>query len=624
MSYDEQHKPQYDDPSERKMGDSESATEPTTSEIRRLTALARDIQHSYKNLEWLRAFNHNMVKEYVGPNYGPRNPAPSKFINKMQQTVDAYTILLAANRPQVLITTEHKDLRGFANHYQVAVNNLIKEIKLEDTIRRWVLDAFLSVGIVKAHLGDSGQVIFENDVAMDPGSPFASNVLVDDWVSDSNAKKVTDWKYAGDAYQIPFEDIKEGVEHGMYFESAAREIRPNSNDGVSGARVDEMTREHGLGTEAFTPMVDLCDIWIPKERSVYTFHVTHRSEFQINPNPLSIMEFDARESGPYIWLGFSDVPGSPIPSAPTAHLESLDRLANSMMRKAARQGRRQRDIPTYTPAGTKAMERVMSHGDDGKALQVNDTRDVGNIRLGGVDPGTQAFIHDLLGLFDTQAGNLTAMLGLGAQSDTVGQEQLIHNAGSKKGGQMQYRVTEAVNELVSCLGGMLWEDEFKSIPGSIPIDGSRGKSITSNWEPGDREGNLQQYNFEVNRHSMGYQPPVKKVEAINSLLAQVYFPLQALMEKQGGEVDLAKLTELYADMLNLPRLKDIIRFTGREYDQYTPGPSQTVKPPVTTRNYTRKSIPSGTEDGNRSNNSQAWLALAGSMNGSSGPRNGAP
>ena len=155
--YDEQHEqnePQQDDPTERGM-----LTEEENSG-EKFVNLAKDMEESYKNLEWARKLNENMVREYAGPNYGTTTVNPTKYVNKMQQAVDAYTITLAANRPQVLIDTDHQELAGFAKHFESALNNFIKEIKIEDLIRRWVLDAFLCVGVVKAHMADSGQLQF--------------------------------------------------------------------------------------------------------------------------------------------------------------------------------------------------------------------------------------------------------------------------------------------------------------------------------------------------------------------------------------------------------------------------------------------------------------------------------
>ena len=139
--------------------------------------LFRAIEASYRELEPFRNLVRGLVDEYVCPGYGAQNkPRREMLVSLMNQAVQAYTMTLAANRPRVLVSTPVDELKYFAKHFQLAMNGLIKEIGLEQTIRKAVKDAFFCVGIVKVHMGDSAPVMLETDLWMDPGQPFASNV----------------------------------------------------------------------------------------------------------------------------------------------------------------------------------------------------------------------------------------------------------------------------------------------------------------------------------------------------------------------------------------------------------------------------------------------------------------
>jgi hypothetical protein len=63
------------------------------------------------------------------------------------------------------------------------------------------------------------------------------------------------------------------------------------------------------------------------------------------------------------------------------------------------------------------------------------------------------------------------------------------------------------------------------------------------------------------------------------------------MMAQGGQVDFAQFVEHLSTMLNMPALKDCVKFTVATESEDTPA-STSVKPSSTTRNYTRQSIPS--------------------------------
>jgi hypothetical protein len=580
-------------------------------------SLANSIKSSYLALDPFRKLNRRMVEAYVGPSYGANNKKMPKYMNKVRQTVTAYMVTLGGNRPTVLVSTDHLELRPFAKHYEVNLNNLLKEIEVEETIRQWIFDAFMCVGITKLFLADSGIVRQEGDIAMDPGSPFADNVMLDDWVFDIRASKGRKTKYQGDMYQISVADLQAGVEEGMYDKKVASMLTPDRERTGDESRVDSLISSGESTKNDFSPEIDLADIWVPGDNMVYTFPVRQRSSFEITPTPISQFKWTGPESGPYPLLCFDQVSGQVMPTSPAADIEPLDRLLNLIYNKQANKAKRHKTILAYSPGGEgDAKEARKAH--DGELVCMDNPEDVIPKVIGNVDPSLQAFLQDSLGFLDNQAGNITAKLGLGAQTDTLGQEELIHGATSRHDGALQYRVVAATNRLISGLGLLMWQDEFKEIASTIPIAGTRNKFVQSNWEPGDREGNFVQYNFEVAADSMPYQSPSQRVQTINGLLQQIYIPLQDQIREQGGEIDYAELTDIFADLLNIPRLKRIIKFANQVPDN-NPGPQvATSKPANTTRTTVRRSVSAGpTQNGERVQSSQNWTGVA-SNEGSNG------
>ena len=572
-------------------------------------ALHKSIRWSYRALEPFRNLNQNLIEEYAGPTYG-QGLAKEKYLNKLHQAVDAYTLLLAANRPRVNVTTHFDEYRPFARKFQEAVNNLIEEIGLEITIRQWVMDAFFCIGIVKVHLADSGPVEFETDLWMDPGTPFASNVSLDNFFYDMSAKKWSECKYAGDMYRIPYADIQRGIDEGIYDPETASDIRPTSKNEINADRLEMISRGAATDIDEYEPMVDLADVWVPREAKIYTYPVQKRREMVLYGEPIAEMDWEYDQS-PYHLLGFNDVPENIMPLSPASHLVAIDKLINNIMRKSARQARRAKENPIYTPAGSESARKIQRTG-DGEWVEVDSVQEIGSFKSGGVDPTNQAFMSGLLEMFDNQAGNLTALLGLGAQSDTATQEQLIHNAGSRKIGQMQYRVMDATNRLIRSLGLMLWEDNFKTITATIPLPGFEQYTVDASWRPGDREGDFLDYNFKVNPMSMPYRTPSQNVEMVNTVISQIYAPLMQMMMAQGGMIDFAALNESYADNLDNPLFRNIIKFQTPSPQLTSPSmPEGPKKPGNTTRNYVRRNVSTGgTPQARAQKQQQGWLATA--------------
>lgn len=561
--------------------------------------LSRAVTASYRSLSPFREMIRELVKEYAGPGYGRQDIRHEQYLNLLQQAIEAYTMALAANCPQVMATAKYPELRGFAFHYQTAVNNLLKEIRFGETLRSWLLDAFFGIGIVKVHLADSGVVEIEQDVFMDPGIPYVSNISLDDFVYDTTAKKFGHAKFFGDMYRIPYEDLKD-----MYPEELIRDIRPTSKQAVNGERLEQISRGSETDEDELEPMVDLCDIYVPRDRTVYTFYVRQRHDFAITGPPLDSQPWTGTEYGPYRVFGFIDVPENIMPASFADQLSSLSRLINNLMRKQARQARRQKENSIYTPAGTADAKRLQ-RANDGDWVQVQSKDEIGTHRTGGVDPGNQAFMLNSLELYDRMAGNLTAMLGLGSQAGTVGQEQLIHSAASRKETQMQTRWVEAIKTVVQDLAMLLWQDGFKTIPAQLTIPGT-DYVVDATWTPDDREGDFLDYGFDIDVFSLTYQTPSQRLQGITQVVTQIFAPMMPFLQQQGGSIDMQKLSQIVAQMMSEPRIEEVIKFNLPITPGETGGLDAVRKPVSGQREYIRRNVSSGSPT---SNMAGAWSGV---------------
>lgn len=579
--------------------------------------LSRAVTASFKNLEPFRNLVRGLVHDYTGPGYGwglagqKVNP-----INLLNQAVDAYTMSLAANRPRVLVSTQKPDLAGFAKHYEVAVNNLIREIGLELTLRQAVLDAFFCVGIVKIHLADSAPVQLEHDIWMDPGQPYASNVSLDNFVYDAGAKRYDQVQFAGDMYRIPLEDL----ESDLYDQKVVRDLKDSQALGATSKygraddaeRLEKISRGEEVDQDEFMPMFDVLDLWVPRDKKVYTFPV-HANDFSIRTKPIAVMDWTDPEHGTYRLLGLGDVPENIMPNSPALHMAELNRLANNLYRKQSEKARGQKDVHLYTPAGKEGAENVMRNRDNA-FVAVTETSDIKTLKLGGIDANTQAFTENVIAMFDRMAGNLSAMLGLGPQAETAKQEALIHGAVSKKEANLQLRCLEFAEGVVSDLGHLLWNDKAKVIPGVVGLDGVEGFELDSTWYPDDREGRFIDYNLNIDIFSMPYQSPGQRAQAINQLLSQIYIPLAPMMAQQGYIINIEALKEIHAEFLNLPQWRNVIQRTAPM--EMGGGGEEMPGSPVTSRSYTHQRVATqGSPAGQAQVRQQQWLAAGNNQTG---------
>jgi hypothetical protein len=570
---------------------------------------------SYRKLEPFRRMNQALVEEYAGSGYGQESERPKyeTYLNLMGQAVDAYTMSLVANRPRVTVETPHAKLKFFASQYSVAINNMLQEIGIEDVLRKWVKSAFFSFGILKVHLADVGELELWGK-RVDPGTPFVSNVSLDDWVHDMTATRWDQIMYAADAYRVPFDTLGDPI----FNPEVVKDLAP-SNRSVTGdaqMRAEMLSKGYQTDQDDVEPMIDLMDVWVPRHGRVYTFAMDANQMFQGKGGILTDFQWDGPELGPYHTLAFNEIPDNIMPASPASHLRSLCSLCNNLIRKQAKQARRQKDIHTYTPSGVDDAARIQ-RADDGQWVCVGDPKEIGLVKMGGVDASNQAFLSHSIELVDRMAGNLPALLGLGPQADTLGQEQMIAGSASKKEASMKIICLEATTKVVRNLGWLLWNDSTKIMPGRMPIPGVDGMSVDATWTPERRMGQFFDYDLGIDVHSMPYQSPEQKVKTITGLLTQVYAPMGQVLMQQGGQINLQALTDMFSELLYLPRLKDIVQFSAPDAGQPpelgagSPPASSPSMPSSTSREYVRRSVSTGGTPENRNRDQQqAWLAAA--------------
>lgn len=566
--------------------------------------LMKAIEGSNRALRPFRETRKKFIRDYTGTYYGGGTEMHSDreiVSNLMYQAAETYTMALAANRPRILVTSKYPDLSWFSHQFQQATNNLIKEIHLEETLRAAVLEAFFTLGIVKVYTADSGLVELEGeDEWLDPGKPFAENISFDDFIYDTSSPTWSKKRFALNKYRIGVEKLRSEQSFNKKVVNKVLEgydYKTQHDD--QGERPVRLMNTNGEGDE-FNPFIQLMDVWLPHENKVITMCSGKNTE------PLRVVDWDGPEHGPFHILNLAaEVPDQILGVSPAMNLKPLFDIVNGLLRKQKRQAQRQKDIPFYQ-AGSHDDARRLQRADDGEWVQVNNPESVNVLKMGGVDQGNMSFNYAMQELFDRMAGNLQAMAGLGPSADTATQDKLIHGAVSKREANMQYRVVAFTEQICSDLGQLLWNDPFQELPEQREI-GSYKFDIS--WTPEHREGNFLQYNFAIEPFSMAYKSPSERASGIAQFFQQMVLPLMPNIQEAGGMVDMQELIEMYSELMDTPRLKEVVKFEKPKENRSPPNPAEPPqKPQVTVRENIRKSVPTGGTSGARANVMQQVLA----------------
>jgi hypothetical protein len=106
---------------------------------------------------------------------------------------------------------------------------------------------------------------------------------------------------------------------------------------------------------------------------------------------------------------------------------------------------------------------------------------------------------------------------------------------------------------------------------------------------------------------MMYKSPSERVQGLTNFVTQIAMPMEQVLAQAGGAVDMQELTEVYADLMDMPRLKSIVKFDQPGNERPGPNPEQPAQASHTIRESVRKSVSTGGTDKARSNVMQQLL-----------------
>jgi len=546
------------------------------------------LEYNYRTTRTYRDKHTELIKTYAGTLYQEENRR-TDLVPLLLQTAEAYIIALAANLPQINVSTHDKKLRPFANNYKIAMNNLLKEIRADETFQEVLLDSFFGPAFVKIYMADAPRVQMEDDTWMNPGQPYFERVGLHRFVWDMQSPKWSQRGFSADRYRVPMHQLQDDI----YDRKVTAKLQPTTKyEGQEDdAPEDIINRQRGGDSDEYTEMIDLTDVWMPnsgKNGLVVTWPCDRK--FRCYGKPLAVLDWDGNEDGPHKMFNNGPVPDNTLSTSPAANLKPLHDLANSVMRKLASQARRQKDLNIYAPAGIEDAKRLQT-GNDGDWIKAMDPSMINVLKQGGVDPGNAQFFGIINDVYGSAAGNLQAKLGLGAQADTARQEQMIHQKVNTQEAGMKIRWMKFVTDVVTDLGSLLWKDVVKEMPGEFTLPGT-DITIDASWSPAHRQGSFMDYNFTVEVYSMAYQDPRAKAAALQQEL-QMMMPMMQLWQGQGIQLDLKAYLDIKSELLDLPRLKEIFKYdqpVPQESEGASGGGTPRTLPPDTNRTYTRQNV----------------------------------
>ena len=568
-----------------------------------ITQLSKAVGYSRKVGKVFRDNRLEVLREVVGKHYSANGAKDRVPINLLELAMNIYLQRLVAQNPAVSVTTIYQELKEISRRFTLAGNHLIEEINLGETLEMAVVGAMISKGIIKVGLNRSQVEV--GGILHDSGQAFAHSISLDDWVEDMTATSDEDSQYEGDFYYPTVDEAKK------MFPNFKGTFKPRDEIPTTRDKDHDVSEGRQTPREEFRPTVALLDLFLKKQNLVLQCTVDlNNSDDDPIDEVLKIIDWKGPENGPYRKLGFTKIENNTMPVAPAMHWMDIHELTNRLFRKLGRQADREKTVTGVRPGGDKDGDLTLK-ADDGDMIKLDDPSNVAEIHSGGINPTSLAFVLMLKDLFSYMGGNLDMLGGLGPQSETLGQDQLLSASASMRIQKMQKEVTIFTQHVLQDLLHYLWYDPNpKQKPVVKSLEGFENIAITVPFNPEDREGDFLQYNVKIEPFSMQHHSPETKMQGIRTILLEIVQPLLPMMQEQGVTLNIEKLFKTIGKLSNISELNDIIEFSNPTLNEQPVGNSPELnksKPAVTRRDYTRRSIPGATDRGKSKVLQQALL-----------------
>ena len=522
--------------------------------------LHEQVAMAEKELGTFREQNKKRQALYAGHGYGDNEEEVDTPLNVYNLALRIYQRRLISGDPRANVRPRSPKVRSEAYELSLACEQLFREINLKDTLKEVVHQGLESVGIVKVAVTPRGMSESQGFLH-DAEQPFCDSVLLENFAFDTNAKRWEEIDWCGDRYRLPLDDLSSNQMWDQEVVATLDTKESRQDEDLRQSPGEESVQRMGVRDSVFRDdlrqYVTVWDIWLPREKLLITVP-------DGKGRPLRVVQWKGPENGPYHLLRFDPIPGNIMPVSPGGHLESLAKLLNRAIRKLGNQLDRQKTNPTVTPHAQNAGDdQTIQDAVDGHVLVVQDPKNIGEIRSGGIDQQSYAFTQGMISLFSWLGGNLDSLGGLASNAETASQQEMENAGANSLIDELIDKFTGFLNGVMTDLAWYVYSDPQGTRKLVKRVEGTDWE-IPVEWGPERRTRSFFLFEFEVDTFSVHNRMPAQRLRMIMDLIPRAMQLAEAKMvfAQVGDELDTEAMWRLMTRYTGLTELSELIRSSG--------------------------------------------------------------
>ena len=220
---------------------------------------------------------------------------------------------------------------------------------------------------------------------------------------------------------------------------------------------------------------------------------------------------------------------------------------------------------------------VIKDAPDGSVVGVSGGKD--RAAVFDLDSNNDSLMKDDAYLKDEQnriAGNPDSLGGLGKQSSTLGQDQLLYSSATNKLGMWRKRILKFAASIIRKVAKHVWDDttmqgkyEHRMAPASQHWDGM----VDLDWGE-QREGQFTDYIVSCREFGLSVDSAEQKAQRTLNLIRTVIMPLAEIAQQQGKVLNVEKTVELFADYSGVEHMEELFGDANPQQQQALAGNRQ--------------------------------------------------
>ncbi len=536
-----------------------------------------------------------MLKQVAGFHFGaPGEGSQDHIIFPMLGlAMKVFTRLISSNDPRAHISHWNPDYDVAVHELKLALDDEFEQMDLGASLNAVTVESFFLMGVCKIGKIQKGDVEEVGGYANEIGSCFVDPVLAEDYIFDMRSRRWKQIGYEGDWSRVPLEWAQENKR----FRKIARQHLSTTNDMSKMPFSGNMRRIRSqvLSTGSMQPLeaeyedsTEIGTFFFPREQKILVIdrNCDHVLQWE---------DWEGPKCGPYRKLGYNYLPGNLVPLPPLAELMDQHLSANELANVTIELAKNQKDILGVTGKHGKQDGEAIRDANRMDVVALQDPKNVQQFKFNGPDQQLWALSQMIRELFGRDAGNLDALAGLGPQSGTVGQDELLMKSSSRQIQDMQDDATKLAQYVMTDVAWYIKHDPTWKRKLVKTLEGSQSVRIPFTAQPYMIPGEFEDYRIKLEPYSTRPKTPEQRAAQLTATIKDIITPLQTFLQGQGVTINVEKLFKMLAVYTDQPELADILVYTQGEQEP-PPGP-RGRKPPETKRIYERRNIPQSTMAG---------------------------